>query len=230
MGKAVVKVLNGPIKGKVYALKNNMLFGRTAGDIVLRDDLVSDPHAKIEIYSSGKIMLIDQNSKNGIYVNGNPKVKAILEEGSKFSLGNSEFEVLFIKFPEEIWSDILKKSLSYIEDDTSIHLSAFSKEVHLHFLKGYQQGETRILAYGPRSFGSESPDNPIFDKNVPDKAFTLIPKDDGVLFQTDYPDIVHLNEKKVSEQMLQGGEIISIDTLEIKIQLKDSSLNEQNLF
>ena len=221
MGKKVVKVINGPIKGKIYTLKDSMIFGRTRGDIVLGDHLVSDPHAKIEIYSSGKIMLIDQDSKNGIFVNGKPKVKIILEEGSKFSLGSSEFEVMFIKFPEEIWSNIFTDSSSKIKDDTSIHLSPFFKEVHLCFLKGYQQGESQVLTYGPRSFGSESPDGCILDKNIPNKAFTLIPEGEGILFKTSYPDIVRLNEKKTSKQMIQDGDIVSIDTVEIQIKLAE---------
>ncbi len=221
MGKTVIKAIKGPIKGKVYTLRDNMIFGRTKGDIVLGDHLVSDPHAKIEIYSSGKIMLIDKDSKNGIFVGGKPKVKVILEEGSKFSLGSSEFEVMFLKFPEEIWSEILKNSLSHIENDTSVCLSAFFKEVHLHFLKGYQQGETRVLTYGPRSFGSESPGGPLFDKNIPSKAFTLIPKEKGVLFQTSHPSIVHLNGKETSEEMIKDKDIISIDSLEIQVTLEE---------
>ena len=224
MPKAVLKVIEGPIKGKIYALKDNMILGRTKGDIILRDKLASDPHAKIEIYSDGKIMLIDEDSKNGIFVKGQIKVKTILVEGSRFSVGDNEFEVIFIKFPEEIWSDILKDSFSHIENDTSIHIAPFFKEVHLNFLKGhYLKGENRVLTYGPRFFGSESPDGPIFGDGVPSKAFTLIPKEEGVLFKTSYPNTVHLNEAEVSEQMIQDGDKISVGVVEIEVKLKDFS-------
>ncbi|MGI9548569.1 MAG: FHA domain-containing protein [Bdellovibrionales bacterium] len=226
MAKPILKIIKGSHKGKVYSLKNNMIIGRTTGDIVLKDHLISDPHAKIEIYSNDKIMLSDEDSKNGIFVDGEPKVKTVLEEGSKFSIGEHEFEVIFIKTPEETWREVLKNSLSLLkEDDAPIPLSSFSKELHLNFTKGYMQGNTWVLAYGPRSFGSESPDCPLFGESVPGEAFTFIPQGNKeILYETSYPHVVLINGKQLSEKIIEEGDVISLDSLEIKIQLEDVSL------
>jgi len=215
----VLKVIKGSKKGQVYALKNNMVLGRNKGDIVLNDHLVSDPHARIEIYDNNTIMLTDEDSKNGIFVNGQQKVKTRLVEGSQFTVGNSTFEVVWIQLPEDVWSEILTKSLEHIEDDSSVSLSAFHREVHLVFVKGYLKGQTWVVTYGPRSFGSESPEHPIFGHQVPAQAFALLPKDEEVLFVTSHPQVVCLNGQEATEQTLKNGDVISIGSLEIKVKI-----------
>ena len=109
MGQFMIKALTGPVKGKAFPIEQGLKIGRSIGDILLKDQMVSDLHAEIKVYSSGKIMIIDKESKNKIIINDKTVVKSVLEKGSKFKIGETEFELVFTKTPEEILSEFIKK-------------------------------------------------------------------------------------------------------------------------
>ncbi len=217
MKKLSIMALSGPVKGKTFDLKNGLVFGRAAGDVMLQDLRVSSPHAEIKIYKSGQIMLIDRNSKNGIEVNGEKKAKSILSLKTRFSIGVSEFEVIAPKSPEEACLNILKKHLPEFEDEKQRELSAFFKPLELKFLKGPQAGVLRFLAYGPRFFGSESVDGPLFDAAAPGDSFALRPSEGGILFETKHPEIININGEAAPQKAVQSGDIVSFGGSEIKI-------------
>lgn len=217
MKKLGIMALSGPVKGKTFELGNGLIFGRSSGDVILKDKQVSNPHAEIKIYKSGQAMLIDKGSKNGIEIEGEKKAKSVLSLKSRFSIGSSEFEVISIKTPEEISLDILKKYLPEFEDDEGRELRAFFKPLELKFLKGPQAGASRFLAYGPRSFGSESVDGPLFDAAALGDSFALLPAEGEILFETKHPEIIKLNGGAVSRKAVQSGDIISFGGAEIKI-------------
>ena len=218
MEKMAMRALSGPLKGKIFNLKNGMIFGRSAGDVILQDRRVSNPHAEIKIYRSGKVMIIDRDSKNGIEIDGEKKIKSVLEINSKILIGVSEFEVIKLMSPEEVWTAALKKYLPEIEDG-DIELSPFFQPLELSFLKGPQMGMSRFLAYGPRVFGSESVDGPLFDACAPRDAFSFQPADGEILFETDYPELIKLNGESVSQKAVKNGDIISFGDTQIKISL-----------
>lgn len=222
MTRLVLKAIKGPLADKVFPIKDGLIFGRSEGDIVLKDKLTSNPHAEIRIYSSGKVMLQDKNSKNGIYIKGQKKVQTVLEKGSRFELGESEFEVCYIESSEEIVTHLLERSLSRTKSHP-VTLKPFAQIVSLVFLRGLQQGHSEMISYGPRIFGSESPDGPLLDSEAPKQAFTLIPKGEGILFETYYPEIVFFNGKKTNKASIKEGDIISVGSTEIKIHLKSNT-------
>ena len=140
MGQFVIKALTGPVKGKVFPIKQGLKIGRSLGDILLKDKLVSELHAEIKIYSNGKIMVIDKDSKNKIFMNNQKVVKSILEKGSKFKIGETEFELDFVKTPEEILSNFFEKHSKNIKNHP-LSLKPFFQTIELAFSSGLQSGK-----------------------------------------------------------------------------------------
>ena len=218
MEKIAIKALSGPVKGKIFELRDSLIFGRSEGDVILRDMRVSNPHAEVKIYKSGRIMIIDKDSKNGVEINGERKIKSVLDLNSTFFIGVSEFKVIQLLAPEKILAEAFKKYLPEIRDEET-ELSAFPQPLELQFLKGPQKGLKRFLAYGPRCFGSESVDGPLFDAEAPKDSFSLLPLEGEILFETDYPEIIKLNGESAAQKAVKTGDIISFGSSQIKISL-----------
>ncbi|MCY4321219.1 MAG: FHA domain-containing protein [Bdellovibrionaceae bacterium] len=219
MGQLILHALTGPVKGKSFKIRNGLRIGRTSGDICLKDSLVSNLHAEIQIYSSGKVMIVDKGSKNKIYINNKRVVKSILEEGSKFNIGSTKFELKIINSPEELWSEFLTLSVKKIKDNP-LNLKVFSKLVEISFKNGIQKGQIYQLSYGPRFFGRQSVDCPIFDKKSPAKCFTLVPEDKDIIFITKHPDTVQLNKESIRKAVIKNGDQILIGDSLLEIRLK----------
>lgn len=219
MGKYVLKVLKGSLKGQTFPIKQGLKIGRSLGDIILKDSMVSDLHAEIQIYSTGKIMLIDKDSKNKIIMNNKRTVKSILEKGSRFKIGHTEFEVAFMKSPKELVLDFISKNMKSFEDQP-LSLKAFPSPIEVVFLSGVQKGEKYYLSYGPRFFGSHSIDCHLFEETAPDKAFALIPKAQSAIFVTHYPSAVRFNGKNVEKVKIKTGDRISIGKTILEIRCK----------
>ena len=219
MGQYILQALTGPVKGKAFKVRHGLRIGRSSGGIVLKDPLVSDLHAEIQIYSSGKIMIVDKDSKNKIFIGKKKIIKSVLEEGSRFTIGATEFELKFVKTPEESWSQFLAHSAKNIKDQ-SLSLKNFSKSVEVKFLYGIQKGQSYYLSYGPRFFGRHSVDCPVFDRKSPGKCFTLIPKGKDVFFVTKHPNIVQLNKQKIEKAKINNGDKISIGDSLLEVKLR----------
>lgn len=93
-----IKVLNGPQSGKVYQLPmGGHTMGRSAqADIKIQSHSVSKVHAKLVI-TEDKVILSDNQSSNGVVVNGVRIQNKVLRSGDKFALGEVLFDV--IKLP-----------------------------------------------------------------------------------------------------------------------------------
>lgn len=65
-----LKILDGPDKNKIFALKKPLIsIGRVHSDLVLHDPDVSRKHATLEIEEGGQVILRDLASSNGTFVN-----------------------------------------------------------------------------------------------------------------------------------------------------------------
>jgi pSer/pThr/pTyr-binding forkhead associated (FHA) protein len=81
----------GSDKGSIYSLKglDLVLFGRGEHcQIIVRDPLASRAHFIIEVVG-GKYMLLDQESYNGTYVNGESANNVELKYGDPIGVGNT---------------------------------------------------------------------------------------------------------------------------------------------
>lgn len=69
--------------------KRSLLIGRSSEcDVVINHPEVSGRHAMINILPDGTIEVRDIGSKNGIYVNGEKVLHAVLRSGDKLTFGS----------------------------------------------------------------------------------------------------------------------------------------------
>ena len=212
----IIRPLAGPLKGRKFLVTGSLKLGRRRGDIVLNDSAASDPHAEIQLNPNGHLLLRDLGSKNGVFVNGKKKSKILLKENSKFTIGKSEFQVLFLETPEKIWMAILKDSVCRISNRPKA-LSFFPCPLGVDFLSGPQKGAHFNLTYGPRYFGSFSVDVPLLDAEAPPQTFVLSPVKWQTVFKTDFPETVQLNRQQTRQMAIKDNDSVFIGETEIKI-------------
>lgn len=226
-----LKVLDGPSKDKVYALRPGFVIGRGEGDLVVpADKRLSTRHAYVEVGDDGVWNLVDNGSKNGLRVGAEQKTKVALQAGVKILIGSQNYEVVDVKVDEplpikikpkarhwrEVLADFAMKAMGVVKNEGKAIVS-FHPAVVLDFIRG-AQAETRwVLGYGPRKIGARSLDLPIFENGAPDVCFEILPTPDGISFKTDYPDLVKLNGQSVSAEILHIADIIKIQDTEIEV-------------
>jgi pSer/pThr/pTyr-binding forkhead associated (FHA) protein len=89
-----IEVISGPHKGESIQLEDGLSIGRKRGDVVLKDPKLSSQHAHIERRLSGQLVLIDDESVNGI-IHENQKVRQlVMDAGVEFKLGSNVFRVI----------------------------------------------------------------------------------------------------------------------------------------
>lgn len=218
MGKFIIRALSGPIKGKSFSFRKGLKIGRSKGEVLLPDRLVSDLHAEIA-FSGKQFVIVDRGSKNKIFMNGKRLEKSALQIGSKFKIGLTEFKLEVQKSPEQIWLDFMKSNIDSIED-RPIRLEPFSKALRLECVSGLDRGKEFLLLYGPRFFGSGSVEFPLFDESIPKKAFAFVPEGSKILFLSSHPEQVQLNNKQISQEELKDGDEISIEDNLFKVHLE----------
>ncbi|WP_417509072.1 FtsK/SpoIIIE domain-containing protein [Microbacterium sp.] len=90
---AFLRAIDGPLKGQVFPVAQGYSFiGRVGpNDVVLPDAMVSKKHARLEVSTS--LELVDLNSTNGVYVDGEQVQRVRLEPGQQFVIGASTLVV-----------------------------------------------------------------------------------------------------------------------------------------
>jgi hypothetical protein len=88
-GNSRIIIISGDDAGATYPLKEVITFGRAESNTVtLNDAKVSRQHAKI-IHKGGEYILIDLNSSNGTFVNGERIEEHVLTNNDEFQIGDS---------------------------------------------------------------------------------------------------------------------------------------------
>jgi hypothetical protein len=84
--------LEGAWQGSLFRLRRGQLsIGRgDKNDIPLEEARVSRQHAAI-VYRDGQYLLVDRDSQQGTYVNGQPVSQAVLRPGDRIQIGSSLF-------------------------------------------------------------------------------------------------------------------------------------------
>jgi Inner membrane component of T3SS, cytoplasmic domain len=96
--KQTLFCVSGPLHGRKFAVDKEFfrIGASRQNDLVIADDdYVSGTHAYLR-YDRGTLILADQHSKNGTFVN-NHRLKdtpVVLDPGNRFRIGNSMFEVV----------------------------------------------------------------------------------------------------------------------------------------
>lgn len=88
-------VLNGPRVGVKLTVREGLTIGRKTGDLILYDDpKVSGIHAKIVSDNKDQLILKDQESSNGLFIDGRKVRKVAMMPGVTFQIGNTRFRVI----------------------------------------------------------------------------------------------------------------------------------------
>ena len=84
-------VISGKRVGSMYKVsKDEMYIGRVNdADILIEDDGVSRRHAKIERAPNGAVRVVDLESTNGTFFNGNRIAEHVLRDGDKIQIGST---------------------------------------------------------------------------------------------------------------------------------------------
>ncbi len=135
-----------------------------------------------------------------------------------------EMEAIVAKQPKPVaappkWHEyfvqFIKNSLVKIKSKPR-QLRPFRRLVKLNVMSGIQSESVWTLGYGPRQVGPRSCDLVIEDPGAPGICFSLAPDDDSVVFTTDHPDVVKLNERSVRTDTLKPGDVISFASTSIQ--------------
>lgn len=87
-GGARIVIINGDDAGMAFQLKGTMSFGRAESNTVtIRDAKVSRQHAQLQ-QQGNEFVLIDLNSSNGTYVNGERVEEYVLSNGDEIQIGD----------------------------------------------------------------------------------------------------------------------------------------------
>jgi hypothetical protein len=92
---ARIVIISGDDAGATYPIKDSITFGRAESNtVVLRDAKVSRQHAKI-VNKGGEFVLMDMNSSNGTFVNGERIEEYVLTDNDEFSIGDTTLQFQF---------------------------------------------------------------------------------------------------------------------------------------
>jgi pSer/pThr/pTyr-binding forkhead associated (FHA) protein len=88
----------GPLQGQRFAIeKDTFRIGADPDNdlVITGDSYVSGRHACLR-YENGSVVLADQNSHNGTFLNGNRlrDVSMAVKSGDRVKIGNSTFEIV----------------------------------------------------------------------------------------------------------------------------------------
>lgn len=106
--KAYLIVIKGRSVGKMYPLDKPLtMIGRSSGvDIQIEDDGVSRKHAYIE-RTAGGLRVVDNQSTNGIFINGMRLPNHDLEDGDRVQIGSNT--ILKFSYQDEVEENYQKQ-------------------------------------------------------------------------------------------------------------------------
>lgn len=81
-------VVEGPDRGRRFALTAPVEIGRGSGDLALSDATVSSRHCRVE-REGARVQLVDYKSRNGTWIRGERVERGILRAGEVFAVGSS---------------------------------------------------------------------------------------------------------------------------------------------
>lgn len=124
----VVVALKGPLEGKKWDIKSELIIGRESScGIAINDRQVSRAHARIMISSKGNIQLEDLASKNGTFHRGKALESIVnLEDGDIFQIAMVQKFALYLSDATLPLEDIIPLAQVYL---SKIQLDPKSRRV-----------------------------------------------------------------------------------------------------
>ena len=224
-----LEIQSGPQRGYKLMALSGLEIGRSSGDLRLPDDpKVSGLHAKIEVDNKGQLILIDQNSGNGLHIEGRRVSKVALLPGVRFQIGDTQLSVSSeaalvteSQFGEDSWKGRLKKHVLGQNIHDALPESAittFSPVLRISVIAGIQTDMEFILAYGPRSFGARTYDFILEDIEAADLCFNIVPGNSCAEIINHVDHRLKINEAPApATAILQDGDVIRIGQTKMKV-------------
>ena len=127
-----------------------------------------------------------------------------------------------IQLEPQDWPEALLSLIGSLPLNRPHHmpLSGFLNPIKLSIFRGIQIGTSWTLGYGPREFGSQSLEFPLYEEGIPASAFTLVPSPQGITFTTNHPNKVFLNGQPHSSELIKSGDIIQVGQTSIEVNIK----------
>ena len=227
----VLRVTSGPLEGKIFQVEENIILGRSKGNILLEDPKVSNPHAQIH-KSNNQYVLKNLSSKRGIHYQDKTVPLVVLQPGVVFQLGSTVFQVdkgfseqdfssdssvrEFKEENKELFIEQLESSLGILKDESKA-LSFLKNPIKLQFEKGVQKDVCWNISYLPRRIGSMEADLPLIDPHAPEISFEIFLEKEKIIFLTYHKDIVLLNYQHIQKKTLKHGDIIIVGAAYIRV-------------
>ncbi len=220
-----LEFIDGPASGRKMSVTNKTSVGRrTSADILINDPKLSGIHAFFEPDESLDWWVRDNDSRNGVWVNGHKEIKAMIKDGDIIKMGSSKFQCQVLvtdssKFSKgfQLWTQSLVKKMKNSRDICR----EISPEIQLKVIQGLQYKQVWRIFYGPRYAGRNSFDICLYDRKAPKEAFQILAKDKHPCFATKNREIVKVNNKNLKYKQLEPGDIISFGESHILVEFDE---------
>lgn len=225
-----LEINSNEMPGVKHLIFEGITLGRGKADITIPDPKISSIHAKVEKETSGQLVLVDQNSSNGLYLNGQRVKRILLADGVRFQVGKTFFRVISMEaqmqgLPAIPWKEELDQLINglVMEDAPEpFAILPIIPALQFEFLEGPQAGKTIYLGYGPRVAGAESLDINIQEPQIPNRAFQIQVQSNGeAQFQSLDPSFVRINNNQAFADKLKTGDLIQVGSTIIRVTVLD---------
>ncbi|MEM7645873.1 MAG: FHA domain-containing protein [Pseudomonadota bacterium] len=219
-----LEAFEGPAQGKKFSLTSRTSFGRHGADILINDSKLSGIHAFFEVNKHKEWVLVDNESRNGVWINGHKEIKAVLREGDVIRLGESQFNCRFLEISELRFSEEFQgwvQGMVKQAQNRPHYVSEVKPEMRLKVIQGVQLGETWDIFYGPRHAGHESLDICLFDEKAPKDTFEIQVKGKYAYFHTKHERLVRVNNDSVASKQFEPGDVISFGDSQILVEFDE---------
>lgn len=217
-------VIDGPHKGEKFSLNQKTSFGRKGADINLNDVKLSGVHVFFEFSEDTGWVITDNQSRNGVWINGLKESRMILKDSDLIQIGTTKLHCRLLEAGAFAFSDrfqVWMQSLYKKVINSPSTLVEIKPEIRLKAIQGVQYGQTWDIFYGPRIAGRDSNDICLFDDKAPRDSFQIKPKGKYAYFYTDNETIVRLNSRSVKEKQLKPGDVISFGESQLLVEVDE---------
>ena len=221
----MLEILAGPLKGRTLSLKRSSSIGRKGTDVELEDSKMSQIHAFFQFSPPETWHIVDNNSRNGIWVNGHREKKVQIFDGLELQVGQTVLRCRLAKKEDNrLPSEFLKwlRSCAKKLRDDKCPLEEIKPSIQLRVVEGQQLGEKWVIFYGPRQVGHLNLDLCIFENEMPKDGFSIEAIDKEPHFFTNYDKLITVNNRRMKSKILVPGDTIEIGQTKILVEREDA--------
>ena len=220
-----LEFLEGPLSGHRMSVNQRTQVGRAKGELVVPDAKLSGSHMFFEKESdSGQWCIVDDNSRNGVWVNGLRETRAILKDGDKIQFGESVIHCLItdgaLKAPSKVIEQWVEAQSKKLITHPNVK-SEICPEIRLKAIQGIQYGQTWDIFYGPRKAGKQHMDICLFEEFAPEEAFEIMVKGRYAYFQTEHQGRVKINNQELKSKQFEPGDVISVGETQLLVEFDE---------